>query len=91
VTLVVDTERGTTIKVKEHYSSSGAKGWYFYDFKALVKANVVINDVFVVYNFASITTDFTPRELTYLASRISEASFAEAWDKEDDSYWESYL
>ena len=36
-------------------------------------------------------TDFNSKELTHLASQISESSFAETWDKEDDSYWDSYI
>lgn len=91
MTLVIDTDRVSTWEIKKHYSSSGVQGWYFFDLKAHLKKNIVFNDVFVVYNFATIETDFTPNDLTYMASHISEASFAEVWDKEDDSYWESYL
>lgn len=98
MTLVIDTEKDCKDKercpqwrLKTHYSSTGVQGWYLGDLKNLVGINAVHNDVFVVYNFAMIETNFSSSDLTYLSSQIAETAFAELWNKEDDNYWDSYL
>lgn len=98
MTLVIDTERDLKCKqktsnwrLKTHYSSAGAHGWYFGDLKSLVWIDAAHNDVFVVYNFEMIETNFSSSDLTYLSSQMAEAAFAELWNKEDDDYWDSYL
>jgi len=91
MTLVVDTERVPSWKIEPQYSSSGEQGWYVSNLEGFLGSNKTFKDVIVVYHLATIETDFTPKDLTYLASQISEASFAEAWNNEDDNYWDSYL
>jgi hypothetical protein len=89
--LVIDTERISDWEIKAKYSSAGPQGWFLPNFGDYFKNLSNIQDVIVVLNFTSLETDFSSRELTYLASQMSESSLAEAWIKEDDNYWNSYL
>lgn len=49
-----------------------------------------IQDVFVVYPNNNFEVEFSGNDLTKLAMELSESSFNELWDEEDDEYWNSY-
>lgn len=71
-------------------SSYGIQGWTFYDFSSLRTKINDLTDVIVNYNFTPIETDFSSIELTHFATQLSECAFAEAWNNEEDDYWDSY-
>ncbi len=91
MTLVADTKRASHWKSKSHYSLTGDLGWNIAGIFFHPLDDVVINDVIVVYDFPAIETNLLSQELTNLATQLSEAAFSEMWDKEDDSYWDSYI
>lgn len=47
-------------------------------------------DVFVVYVNEKIDLDLSNQDLTKTSMKLSESAFSKEWEKEDDSYWESY-
>jgi hypothetical protein len=49
-----------------------------------------IHDVFVVYSSENFEADFSNNDLTKLSLALSESSFSELWENEDDEYWDSY-
>jgi hypothetical protein len=90
MTIVVDTEKESRIKFYPPYNTAETRGTYNYDFDNLIRHGRKTKDVFVVFYFSNIETDFSSDELTSLACISAESSFKEEWDKEDDSYWDSY-
>ncbi len=68
----------------------GLMGWDFFNnilkSPLSLKANVIYIDI-----SESFQLDFSSSDLTKFASEMSESSFAELWDGEDDDYWNSYL
>lgn len=93
MTIIVD--RGTEVapkwKVKSRYSTNGIVGWTFAITRKYIKHPSDSVDIIYINNFEKFESNFSSRDLTRLASQISERSFAEFWDSEDDKYWESYL
>lgn len=52
-----------------------------------------IDDVIVIFGSQSFEydVDLSPEDLTNSSMILSQTSFNEEWDKEDDDYWNSYL
>lgn len=50
-----------------------------------------INDVMVIFGNDASVFDVNPLTLTNDAMLISQKSFSEEWDLEDDKYWDNYI
>jgi hypothetical protein len=85
------TEQSPVWRIKSHYSTIEVPTLYYPDLWDQICQKFDINDVFYTFNFTMIEADISSSELTFLSSQLSEASFAELWEREDDDYWDSYL